>query len=516
MKKLLTLLPLFAACVALAPTHTVQAKDSLNNAIQDISEDIEIYLKEKKQLKISIGNFEGPPGNSSGRKLASLLKTELAARSIEVAPFSNWEVRGAFQVDTKDDLAKIAIQVRLVNSAGAEVSEFRKRAEIAVDQLEDVLAIAQPASFDGESAIVEKNENASEPPPTETVTSTTEPVGSDRPAAGGTPAEQSAAQASDPPSTTSNPPAAVSNPPAAGGTPATAQNPPVSGQNPPAVQNPVVAQNPGAGGRSTPPAAQPPVVGTGTGSASQPVSTGEVPGGEARDARLLDSIRTGGFHLVNPTTMAASSTSPYHIQVKVRRAGASNIEPLEIQSVSGGLAFCDLQEGDFYSIIVTNTAPHDVGLELMIDGVNSLYFSEIPEFTKTGKWLIRGTNNNGGVPYSARIDGWYRNPQSVYAFEVTAEPNAVASEIGLPARIGTITATFYGAWVGNDVHPLEAKLLAELGSARGDRVGTSKGPQVDAQSTIVERHFGKFPLASVSIRYVNPEPPLNLPPPNAP
>ncbi|MGE0375453.1 MAG: hypothetical protein AB7Q45_08565 [Planctomycetaceae bacterium] len=505
MRKLLTLLPVLAACSVLSLASAAHAKGSLNNAIKEISEDIEVYLKDKQQLKISIGNFQGPPGNSSGRKLANLLKTELEARSIEVAPFSNWEVRGDFQIDTAAEFAQVAIQIHLVNSSGVEVSEFRKRAEIAVDQLEDVLAIAQPASFDGESAVVEQNVNAAGAEQAVAQATDTQPAGGNPPPANPSPN-------STPANPNSNPRPATSNPP-----PTNPATPPTNPTTPPAnsrpagatvVQNPGSNVNPPPGG--APPVGTPPGGGTAAGIPTQTVST-ELPGSQARDERLVESIRSGGFFQVNPTTIAASSSSPYHVQMKVRRRGASVFEPIDIREVGQGLAFCDLQEGDQYSIVVTNTAPHDVGLELMIDGINSLFFSEVPGFAQTGKWMIRGTNNNGGVPYSARIDGWYRNPESVYAFEISSEPNAVAATLGFPAKIGTITATFYGAWVGDDIHPLEARLLAERGVGRGAQIGTSKGPELGSQSTIVERKFGQFPLASVSVRYVNPDPPENLP-----
>ncbi len=466
MKHLLKTLPVLAVLAALLVPMPTMAADTLDDAIANIANRIEAYLKEKNELQINIRDFSGPPNSSSGRKIKNLLEAELEKRDIKVALLSNWEVRGDFQVNTDGKFATVAVITRLVNAQGAEVADFRQRVSESVDDLKDVLDIAQPPGFDGESLVAAVTEGAQ-------------------------------------PGNSSNPPAGAADPNAESTAPGTSGNqpaPPVSSGSSPPANNPGTV-SPGTVSPGTPPAGSSP---------NGSPQTAQLPDAQTRDDLLKTSLLKPGFFSVNETTIAASDRSPYRVQVKVRRAGASIFEAINIEEVANGLAYCDLQEGDQYSVVVTNTAPHDVGVELMIDGINSLVFSEITSFRETGKWLIRGTNNNGGVPYSARIDGWYRNPETVDSFQVSSEPDAVASELGFPAKIGTITATFYGAWKdGDPVHPLEAQLAASLGQSRG--LGTARGETIRSRSETAVSIFGTHPLASVSIRYVNPDPPVDLP-----
>ncbi|MCA9023593.1 MAG: hypothetical protein KDA86_00130 [Planctomycetaceae bacterium] len=511
-KHLYKMLSLLAILAALFAPQPASAAETLDDAVTNIANRIEAYLKEKNQLQINIRDFNGPPNSSSGRKIKNLLEEELKKRTIEIAPFSNWEVRGDFEVSTEGRFATVVLITRLVNNQGAEVADFRQRVRDSIDDLGDVLSIAQPSGFDGESATVETSVTTETPgtsPPAGDPAGTTQPAASpDDPAGESNAAQAGNTQPATPPAQTTPP---AQNPPVAQNTTPTQTTPPTqpgSGQSPPPAGGtpPAVGGTPPAVAGGTPPGTP----GVPGGSVAQGGTVSGVPSTQERDQRLIDSLNNPGFFSVNETTIAASSSSPYHVQVKVLRAGSSDYETLGIREVGNGLAFCDLKEGDRYSIIVTNTAPHDVGVELMIDGINSLHLSEVPGFAETGKWLIRGTNANGGVPYSARIDGWYRNPEQVYEFQVTSEPDAVATALGFPAKIGTITATFYGAWKeGEPVHPLEAQLAAQLGAARG--LGTGQGAVIGSRSEISRRIFGTHPLASVSIRYVNPDPPVDLP-----
>jgi hypothetical protein len=495
----------------------------LDTVIDQISDRIDAYLKEKQANAISVGDFSGPPASSAGRKLKNLLEDELKSRNIEVAPFSNWEVRGEFQVDTEGDFATVQVITRLVNSQGVEVADFRQRVRDSVDNLADVVTIAQPAGVDLESPAAQvSNVQPADPPASATPPAGNNVAGQSPPAAGAQTPPAGNPPAGNPPAGT--PPAgnnvAGQSPPAAGAQTPPAGNPPAG--TPPAG-NIVAGQSPPAAGAQTPPAGNPPagtppagniVAGqsppSGAG-ATPPAAAGGVsgtqvslitPSQEERDQRVVDAIANPSFHLINESTISASSSSPYHLEVKVLRTGQSGYAPIPVQRVGNGLAFIGLQEGDQYSIVITNTAEHDIGVELMIDGINSLHFSG---FAGVGKYYVRGTLKNGGVPYSARIDGWYRDSQSVFAFLVSKEPDAVASQLGFPAKVGTITATIYPAWQeGEEPHPLQK----QLGSAR---LGTAQGPEIGSQSTVVETHFGTVPLASMSVRYINPDPPVDLP-----
>lgn len=236
-------------------------------------------------------------------------------------------------------------------------------------------------------------------------------------------------------------------------------------------------------------------------------SSGKVPAIQVSTAanlkkKQLSAIEAGrqdgtrGFDLRTKSAIASSDTSPFLVEILVERG--SELVPVEIADLNG-FAFAPLAEGDVYRVRIRNEAAHDVSLELNIDGVNTLSLSDA--YRDLGRWVVPA----GG---SILVPGWHRTIRpdgrnEYFKFEVTTEEKGVAREIGLPSgQIGSIHATIHHAW-----HPAEPTPAIEEAGRVGQTLGlaTGRGAVVSVQTAQVSRRHGKQPLASIAIRYQNPD-----------
>ncbi|MBX3438948.1 MAG: hypothetical protein KF861_15765, partial [Planctomycetaceae bacterium] len=215
-----------------------------------------------------------------------------------------------------------------------------------------------------------------------------------------------------------------------------------------------------------------------------------------RDEQLAASIAKPSFNLTGSTTVSASSTSPYRMEVLLR--DGQSLTPVPVEDFAG-FALVSLTKGQQYVVRLHNTSQIDVGVKLAIDGVNTFQFSQNAGFRNLGMWMIPA----GQV---GTIDGWHVNNRESLAFLITDVPDsALASLQRETTTIGTITASFFPAWSGDNIPEEEL-----IGKAKGD-IGTGLGAKVASGYETVSRHFGKTLLAAVSIRYEKPDPPVDLP-----
>lgn len=208
-------------------------------------------------------------------------------------------------------------------------------------------------------------------------------------------------------------------------------------------------------------------------------------------AKLTSARKNPNFHFASDSRVAASKSSPFDIEIVVKRDG--KYEPLEIGDLKG-FAFAPLQQDDVYGLRVRNRARHDVAVEICIDGINIMSLSEDPGYRKRGVWII-------GQGKTGFIAGWHKTNQYVHEFLITAAEDAVATELGSPpADLGTITASFFQASDPN------ARRVASASNYSGTRsIGTGEGKRKDIESKSVNRKISKDLLASISVRYENPE-----------
>ncbi len=217
---------------------------------------------------------------------------------------------------------------------------------------------------------------------------------------------------------------------------------------------------------------------------------------EQRDAKLGDAINTPSFSLTGTTAVSASASSPYRVEIFLRDAGT--LTPVPVTDFSG-FALVSLTKGQEYVITLHNASDIDVGVKLTIDGVNTFDFSENEAFRKLGIWMVPA----GQV---GTVDGWHITNTQSLAFLVTDIPDSATAKLQRETTaIGTINASFFPAWTGDDVPDVEI-----IGKARGD-IGTGLGTKIGSAYETVTRHFGATLLAAVSVRYEKPDPPVDLP-----
>ena len=211
----------------------------------------------------------------------------------------------------------------------------------------------------------------------------------------------------------------------------------------------------------------------------------------AVDRSIRDAIVKPGFHLREMTRLGSGAESPFRIELLVTERGRSGpYTPVPLIDVDGR-AYAELQEGQYYAVRIHNDSPIDVGVELNIDGINSLALSQVESYRRIGKWVVAA----GGT---GLIRGWQTARGKEERFLVTTIQQSVAASLGRPQEIGMVTAAFYPAWTGDEPPPYE-RLVA--GSTR--RIATGRGPVVNVQDRSAVRSYGTEPLSLVTVRYRN-------------
>lgn len=202
-----------------------------------------------------------------------------------------------------------------------------------------------------------------------------------------------------------------------------------------------------------------------------------------------------------PSQIRASAESKFSLEIRVSKSPNGPYTPITPRN-RGGKAFIDLKEGDYFEVQVTNGNAFDCGVELLLDGINSMNFSENPAIKESGKWLIKKES-------SGTVTGWFvRNgAQGIKRFLITSEPDGVAAKLGRPQKIGSIQANFYMAYTEDS----EVPMFVALGGNGKGSIG--EGVPTDFVGKIEARLFDKgLPLACISVLHSNPDPPADLPP----
>jgi len=445
-----------------APAHAA----SLDEVIGGITTQVSNFLRSKNESSISIGAFDGPPTTGTGRKIASDIKRHLEESGLTItdnALEANFELRGEFRQNLDGPFPIVALTVKLFDSNGAEVTSFRDRfrestqtiRQEARDNLDSVAQARSQAAEEtaGETTAQTPSEDTDEPTSPETTTG-----------------ESNSTQQASPAVVIKDDEAPID------------VSADVEKLTSPTVD--VTRQVEQALGEG----------------ATVPESDAEISRElrqkaiAARDKALLAALAKPKFHLDGESIVAADETSPFRIEILARPANGSEYLPVTIQDKSG-LAFAPLQEGELYAVRIYNDADFDVGVELLIDGLNTLEFSEQPGFKETGKWVIRAHS-------SGTIKGYHVNNETVDAFQIAARPTGpVQDRLANPDRIGTVLAGFHVAWPEDQTPPLVARIL---GQSRN--LLTIRGPRIEAPSDTVERVFCKTAVAFVGVRYLNPKP----------
>lgn len=164
--------------------------------------------------------------------------------------------------------------------------------------------------------------------------------------------------------------------------------------------------------------------------------------------------------------------------------------PLPVNS-EDGIALVNLKKGDVFTVKIFNNWHHEVGVELLLDGIS---------------WRHRaGTNLRRLVPPggTSEFRGWQIDEESIRAFKVVPYEDSIASELSFNDQVGAIQARFFASYrVDKDGKLLEDPLPGESGIFFLDRA-IGKGKRGTQKIVIKKRKFGDL-RASPSVRYLRP------------
>jgi serine/threonine protein kinase len=195
---------------------------------------------------------------------------------------------------------------------------------------------------------------------------------------------------------------------------------------------------------------------------------------------------------IDGAVVRASADSPFGLEILTIDEGQST--PKDVVDIAGR-AFVSMIDQP-YAVRLINDAPHSVGVELTIHGVNTLAFSRDRQFAASGRWVLRPRST--GV-----VEGWHDVGSQVKALRLNWLGDRSLDDLGLESdSITAVTAVFCAAWE-DPAHPPEDE--PQLFSARGE---TSAGGGATAEGTIraVGLRFG-VPRAAITIRCQRSAPP---------
>lgn len=215
---------------------------------------------------------------------------------------------------------------------------------------------------------------------------------------------------------------------------------------------------------------------------------------EARDQALVDSIENPTVTLQpnSPaggpaTVLRPSSDSPYGIEILV--LGPQGYQPVPI-TTQNGFPFVDLPKDQVYAVRLINDSPQPAGAAVIIDGINSLAFSQTAGFKEVGKWVVASKKPD------SLVKGWHMFKNQSSSFTVTEYGASVAGQAGIVGpEVGTITVAFCAAFA--NVPPLDEPKPDLV--QRGD-LATGAGPPVEQSATPVYMNFG-VSRGLVSVHY---------------
>jgi hypothetical protein len=224
-------------------------------------------------------------------------------------------------------------------------------------------------------------------------------------------------------------------------------------------------------------------------------------GDETKRAEILKNSKENPQTNIVKTTIAASPTSPYKIEILVAPKPSNKDKPAEKDYVPAPvrekdkLAFTSIKRDEFYAIKCYNESPNAALVQITIDGLDI--------FTFTDEDVIKGFFVPAGE--SITIDGWYITGQRADLFVVTEYAKSAAALKQSETEVGTITVNFRAAWEKGKEPPKD-----EPPSNTRNTNATGRGLPKKKNFKYVECDFGVV-RATVSVRYNKVEDPTDLP-----
>lgn len=149
-----------------------------------------------------------------------------------------------------------------------------------------------------------------------------------------------------------------------------------------------------------------------------------------------DLLKNPDVFIAGGNTAKTSQKSPFGLRILVDGAP----KPLRIVD---GQPFVDLKHGERFSVDVVNEGDQFVAVQVMIDGLNSFYFSETPK-AHGDTWILPASDREGIS--RLQMEGWYKRRGVADKFVATSYNESKRKQAGLDAApIGGITVLFRGA-----------------------------------------------------------------------
>ena len=211
---------------------------------------------------------------------------------------------------------------------------------------------------------------------------------------------------------------------------------------------------------------------------------------------VIESFETPTAVIANGSAVAASRTSPFQMEILVE----SRPSPMKLED---GHPFVQLEKGNSFQVRFTNTAPYDVAVVFLLDGVNSYAFTDVRETRgpqrgepKYSKWIVPRNQ-------SFTLKGWHRTNDDVDKFLVTDFADSAAAKLGSASGLGTITASVQATWRKNEKPPAdEPRMYASMAPGIGIGRGARDTQQVKEDTN--PREYGQT-RAVITVRYAKPE-----------
>lgn len=211
-----------------------------------------------------------------------------------------------------------------------------------------------------------------------------------------------------------------------------------------------------------------------------------------RRALLAPSYYAAGNEVRN------DKASPFGLEILV--GGRSR----DVRSVEGR-PIVDIDRGETYAVKIYNRSPHEVAVQILIDGISMFAFGD-PEFRlATGEprySVVIVPAARGAEPGTVMLEGWHRNnkPGGQDRFVVTEYSQSAAGKLMKVQDLGTITATFQACWDKNQ--PIPPTIAATEPGRRRGGLGdaTGFGAPIGEGFREVQRAFGVI-RESISVRY---------------
>ncbi|MFT5523975.1 MAG: hypothetical protein ACI9HK_001924 [Pirellulaceae bacterium] len=220
----------------------------------------------------------------------------------------------------------------------------------------------------------------------------------------------------------------------------------------------------------------------------------DTPDVEVRNKAAAGALIDPQFGVRDKHFVTVKGSAEHAVAVYKRVGGQGKAVPLTPRNLNG-FAFVELDVTDTFAIVLANHDQRcDASADVSIDGLDVANTFSIDDVEYHGFMVPR---SNGRKPGEHAIAGWLKTTktrkENVFEFVVNTLGNGAATEMRSRHNQGIVHVDFYEAVPSGEVLP--SRKFGEVG----------KGRPLDVAYTVQQMTRRDSPIASISIRYRNPE-----------